>query len=550
MITVQHFNTREDAIRTWGTSLPSNIYCIYGDNEGIILNTGNNNAQIIDIAFGNGTATPTLTVLNVTTSTDAQTFNPADFGVDGFSSITIEGFDLAPLVEQIEDLNVGDPGTKSVYDHYDGSVDKDGLRGLGWDSASIAYFEDNTPHYDWQDDQYIVNRARAIIADITKENLASHKYEITYCPMFDTTGVQDMNHYFGKVYDNEPDPQLVALPRIDTKDVMYAEGMFKGCKHLMAVPQFDFSKLETASFMFDGCERLQRIPVLDMPRLYDIAGMFRGCRSLKDIPYFDTTNVTSFESLFDGCRSLQEVPALNTANANYLYRMFYGCDMLERVPDFEIYNVYNTDSMFYGCRSLQEAPVLNMSSVNNAHSMFSGCYNMTYVPEYELFNVTDASYMFNGCTAIANNFYLHLNSITNATSMFNGCANVHNIELYKYDYNSVNWSRAFAGCTSLESLYIDYIGEGSNTDRMFGTTALPNLSDLRIDYIGADLDLSNLTSLSIESVKYILANLGNNGGTLTFNHSFYVAESDLIDVQQYLDAAQSKGWSVIGLSIQ
>ena len=43
------------------------------------------------------------------------------------------------------------------YSYFDGVVDVEGLRAIGWDDASIGMFRDNDRHYAWQNSDYIVS---------------------------------------------------------------------------------------------------------------------------------------------------------------------------------------------------------------------------------------------------------------------------------------------------------------------------------------------------------------------------------------------------------
>ena len=230
------------------------------------------------------------------------------------------------------------------YSYFDGVVDVEGLRAIGWDDASIGMYRDNNLHYSWKNSDYIVseeNKAlNGVIVDSTSIQNNKDNPNFKYCPFFDTSNVTDMQN------------------------------------------------------MFKGCSSLTSIPLLDTSNVNNMYNMFNGCSSLTSIPLLDTSNVTDMQTMFKGCSSLTSIPALDTSKVTYMSYMFNGCSSLTSLPLLDTSNVMNMEYMFNGCSSLTSIPALDTSKVTNMSWMLYSCDSLTSIALLDTTNVTDMSYLF------------------------------------------------------------------------------------------------------------------------------------------------------------
>ena len=230
------------------------------------------------------------------------------------------------------------------YSYFDGVVDVEGLRAIGWDDESIGMYRDNNLHYSWKNSDYIVS----------EENKALNGVIVDYV----------------SIQNNIDNPN------------------FKYC------PFFNASNLTHTFAMFQNCISLTSIPLLDTSNVNETRQMFSGCSLLTSIPALNTSNVTIMDSMFSGCSTLTSIPALNTSNVTTMDSIFYGCSSLTSIPLLDTSNVTNMNSMFYNCSSLTSIPQLDTSNVTNMYSMFSGCRSLTSIALLDTSKVTNMSYLF------------------------------------------------------------------------------------------------------------------------------------------------------------
>ena len=82
-------------------------------------------------------------------------------------------------------LSGGSGGDTPDYRYMKGTVDKEGLRAIGWTDEDILTFEQNkTPHYTWQNDQYKVSEENKTLYLLDDPNPSSYKDNpnITFVP--------------------------------------------------------------------------------------------------------------------------------------------------------------------------------------------------------------------------------------------------------------------------------------------------------------------------------------------------------------------------------
>ena len=206
------------------------------------------------------------------------------------------------------------------YSYFDGVVDVEGLKAIGWDDASIGMFRDNERHYAWQNSDYIVS----------EENKALNGV------------IVDKN----SISSNRDNPNFKYCPYFDTSKASNIAAMFYKCQYLTSIPQLDTSKFNSLGQTFYGCYSLTSIPQLDTSNVKSMFEAFYGCRSLTSIPQLDTSNVTSMEEMFQNCSSLTYIPQLDTSNVTTMKYMFSMCRSLRSIPQLDTSNVTTMQSIF------------------------------------------------------------------------------------------------------------------------------------------------------------------------------------------------------------
>ena len=233
------------------------------------------------------------------------------------------------------------------YSYFDGDVDNEGLRAIGWDDESIGMFRDNNLHYSWQNSDYIVseeNKAlNGVIVDSTSISNNKDNPDFKYCPFFDTSNVTVM------------------------------AGMFTNCSSLTSIPLLDTSKVTNMSNLFNGCFSLTSIPLLDTSKVTSMINMFHSCSSLTYIPLLNTSKVTNMNSIFYNCSSLNSISALDTRN------------------------VTNMINMFFNCSSLTSIPLLDTSKVTSMNNMFRGCGSVKYLGGFKNLSISISAYFLDQC---------------------------------------------------------------------------------------------------------------------------------------------------------
>ena len=339
---------------------------------------------------GGGAEKPTEVLTQTITQNGSQTFNPQEGYVFSSAEITTDihptealvttinengsrhfdgeynGADITVAVETFTptgniDINangsydVANYATANVnvqvsatnYSYFDGDVDNEGLRAIGWDDESIGMFRDNNLHYSWQNSDYIVseeNKAlNGVIVDSTSVSNHRDNPDFKYCPFFDTSNVTVM------------------------------AGMFTNCSSLTSIPLLDTSKVAMMS------------------------NLFNGCYSLTSIPLLDTSNVTSMISMFHSCSSLTYIPLLNTSKVKNMNSIFYNCSSLNSISALDTSNVTNMINMFFGCSSLTSIPLLDTSKVTSMNNMLRGCSSVKYLGGFKNLSISISAYFLDQC---------------------------------------------------------------------------------------------------------------------------------------------------------
>ena len=149
-------------------------------------------------------------------------------------------------------------------------------------------------------------------------------------------------------------------------------------------PSFVDGRPDTVETLFQGMRNLENIvniQYLNTSNLVYMNGMFRGCSSLKeiDISNFDFSNTISMSSMFENCSSLMNVKLPNRIKC-IGEKMFKNCSRLS-----SIYLPNRIDSIdasaFYGCYDLKSVTVAFRVPPTISKYTFSYRANATlYVP--------------------------------------------------------------------------------------------------------------------------------------------------------------------------
>ena len=311
---------------------------------------------------------------------DVETFTP-----EGNVDITDNGIHN---IANYATATVSVQGDTKNYSNFDGSIDVEGLRAIGWDDKSIGYLRDNALHYAWQNSDYIVSEEnKALYGVVTQTTQLKDYPDAVFAPkiQINLSGAPEIF---------KDCKTLKAIPNIIFTSCKSFHNLFKGCSSLITIPPIKSEVTMTnMNFMFDGCSSLTSIPLLDTCNVTIMLSMFKGCSSLTSIPLLDTSNVTDMYGMFEGCSSLTSIPLLDTSKVTDMCMMFKGCSSLTSIPLLDTTNVTSMDSMFYGCSSLTSIPQLDTSNVTTMNNMFSGCTSLTSIPLLDTSKVTKMNSM-------------------------------------------------------------------------------------------------------------------------------------------------------------
>ena len=329
---------------------------------------------------------------------------------------------------------LGVKGTIEVepdYRYAKGTIDKEGLKAIGWtDEDIITYKQNKLPHYVWEDDLYKVSEENKALYLLDDPNPSSYKDNpnITFIPN------KNMESYFAKSNGFSGMKYIKGIPFYDTSNMTNMEYLFTGCSNLQSIPPIDASNATNANYMFQNCTSLTIIPPIDISRATTTAGMFQGCSDLITIPQLDTSKVTSMSSMFQYCSSLKCIPKLDTSKVTSTSNMFEDCSSLTAIPQLDTSNVANMYGTFYDCKSLTTIPRLDTSKATNVVYLFAGCYSLTTVEGID----------FSGLTSNLNNLFGYYSNISNIKRFIvNGKINVNISDNYsigaltRIDYDSI-----------------------------------------------------------------------------------------------------------------
>ena len=176
---------------------------------------------------------------------------------------------------------------------------------------------------------------------------------------------------------------IIGIENLNTSEVKYMSGMFKGCSSLteLDLSGFNTAKVEYMSFMFDGCSQLKTLDIsgFNTANVYDMMGMFSGCSQLEtiDVSGFNTANVRRMDGMFEGCSQLEtiDVSGFNTANSSGISCMFRGCHNLKSI-DISSFNIGKIVSNVYVDDMWNNEEEKRERLHEWVDDIFSGCSNL------------------------------------------------------------------------------------------------------------------------------------------------------------------------------
>ena len=270
--------------------------------------------------------------------------------------------------------------------------------------------------------------------------------------------------------------QIEGLEYLNTQNVTYMNGMFKGCSGLTSldVSHFNTQNVTNMWGMFSSCSGLTSLDVshFNTQNVTDMDGMFSGCSGLTslDVSHFNTQNVTDMRYMFSDCSDLTslDLKNFNTQNVTNMSGMFWGCQRLTSldVSHFNTQNVTDMREMFSRCSGLTSLDVshFNTQNVTDMRAMFSSCSGLTSLDlkHFNTQNVIDMRGMFMDCSGLTSLDlkYFNTQNVTDMGLMFYGCSALTTIK------SNTAWQcprsgGMFAGCTKLKGA-VPY--NGNKTD--------------------------------------------------------------------------------------
>lgn len=201
------------------------------------------------------------------------------------------------------------------------------------------------------------------------------------------------------------------------------------------------------------------------------------------------------------------------------------------------------DYCFSNNRALKSIPSIeNIDLAVNMSSFAASCGSIIEVSLGALTNATDISSAFSNCPSLTSATIGAAPKVTNASYLFYGCSSLKDVSIDLSGGLITNFTYAFNNCSSLRRVtgIIDASNVNSATDPFLGCSLL---EELRVKGLKIDLDLSACTSLSVESVKYLVDNLQRSTGkTISLAGAWQTAHP--AEAREYAQKAAAKGFAL------
>lgn len=388
---------------------------------------------------------------------------------------------------------------------WNGHVDADGLREIGWTEDDIDYFQSNGVDWNKEDDDLY------LVSDYEKELYRTHAIRVV------TSKTEGAATYTSALITNN-DPQVVEwrntikwMPKFTT-DAMPTTINFRNFKELIGCPTFDFSKTTNPSYMFARCDKLRCIPPISFvstgTSTWNGEYMFYECAKIKSIPSsinWEKCNKATY--VFGDCLNLLFLPEMDLSNITSLNNTFTNCLKLISISQITTSNkLTNTADAFAGCRGMLTVPLFETNSVTTMQNMFGNCQSLFNIPTYNTNSNTTFNNFFKNCTHLLScpNFNF-TNKITTYADMFIGCEKLIQIPSNFNFESCTNISEMFYRCLSLTEIPIKF--NLNNT----ATTPAEGIKS----YNNCIYQCSNLKKVDIGLFKHTATNVGS-GGFITY----------------------------------
>lgn len=417
-------------------------------------------------------------------------------------------------------VNVNVPQTAPTG-QFNGHVDVNGLKQLGWTDDDIADFQANVWWYDWQDEDY-----KVLDSDINHDISVGYKDQ----PGIRYAKQQDLAGSINETYSG--DINLLAVPKSNFTNTTFASDTFNNCNNLRYV---SMPSTVRTNFTFTNCSSLYSAPKVILGQ-----GTYDGCSSLKTI---DCSGVGPTASrIFNNCKNLEFVPELDLSNLpsndySYAHTMFYGCEKLKSVKLRNISNATQFAQVFWNC--------LNLTSI-----IVDGVEGKFNLPKVYADGVEG---LFYHC-GIRNIDISFSNRVTNLRNFCNQCSNLQNIIIG--DTSKVSeMPQIFYNCGSLKSVVgIDFSGLTSYpySAFRFDTNLEHIIVNGSISFSWTEDGFSVSNKLDYESIKSILTAMTKctnpeTSKTMRFKSTMQDQNGELQTLVD--DCVNNKGWTITGLTI-
>jgi len=340
----------------------------------------------------------------------------------------------------------------------------------------------------------------------------------------------------------------VDFSNFNSSSLITMQSMFYNCESIESIDlsNFNTSLVIDMSYLFYGCEKLQSIYLsnINTSKVENMAYMFSECKSLVslDLSYFDTSSLTNMDDMFNNCKALilLDISNFNLDNITDSQNIFKGIKSLRYINLFNVEDKNNIiqNSALKDLSDLvvcQKEEILSTNTNNRKCCYYNILDKMCESDNYIIVYYGKKSEYKNGfinkyrdnISFIINGYYNNILGSNEELIIKEGCK----IELYFnslmtslesfFDYNHdinagkikyidfshfnssliTDMSKAFSGCTSLESINFNNFTFSlvTNTNNMFfGCDSLKSL-DL------TNFDFSRVTDMSymFYSVDYL-----------------------------------------------
>ena len=326
MINIQYFKTAQDIKDAYGDNVPSNVVCVAGNNDSVLINTSNNNPHVDKEEQDKPTIVNKINNLDITIS-------PAKWDIT--------------LKPDNKHTGLGTVTVNAVTSSIDSNIQPENIK----QGVSILGVEGTLRE---GSDVFVVPNGLKFGYSLFEEVPSN----------LDFSNVQDMSDMFSNC------PRLTTIQSLDLSNATDLSGMFSFCSSLTTVQLLNTLNVTKLGSMFSGCSRLTTVQSLDTSNATDLHWMFTDCDNLTTIPQLNTNNVTNMDRLFSHCRSLTSIPQLITSNVTNMDHLFNSCRSLTSIPSMDTSNVTNMDWMLYNCNSLTTVEGIDFSGLSNINNLF------------------------------------------------------------------------------------------------------------------------------------------------------------------------------------